>query len=379
MDDKKYWLGFNQVKGIGPAKLQALLGHFGSAERAWGATPEQLAAIGVDTRTIESFLETRATLDLEQALAQAIESGIGVLTWDSPDYPELLRQIATPPPVLYVRGQLEPVDRWAVAVVGTRRLSAYGKIITRELVAGLVANGITIVSGLARGIDGIAHRTALELNGRTIGVLGSGLDQLYPPEHKTLADQICRGQGAILSEYMLGTLPDGRNFPARNRVISGLSLGVVVIEAGERSGALITSRFAVEQDREVFAVPGNINSPVSIGTNRLIQQGAKLITGIDDILDELNLRMVADQTELLTVVPDSAEEAVLLEQLSTNPTHIDELARLSGLPSAMVSGTLTLMELKGLVQQVGGMNYVRLREAGPSYETGAASAEQDKE
>jgi DNA processing protein len=371
MDDKKYWLGFNQVKGIGPAKLQALLGHFGSAERAWRATPDQLAAIGVDARTIQSFLDTRATLDLDQCLAQLAGTDVTVLTWDSPDYPELLRQIAAPPPVIYTRGQLEPVDQWAVAVVGTRRVSAYGKVITRELVTGLVANGITIVSGMARGIDGIAHRTALELNGRTIGVLGSGIDQLYPPEHKPLADKICQGQGAILSEYALGTPPESRNFPARNRVISGLSLGVVVVEAGERSGALITSRFAVEQDREVFAVPGNINSPASIGTNRLIQEGAKLVTGIDDILDELNLRMVAEQKELLTVVPDSAEEAALLAQLSTDPTHIDELSRLSGLPSSLVSGTLTLMELKGMVQQVGGMNYVKLREAGPEYDAGA--------
>lgn len=371
MDDKKYWLGFNYVKGIGPAKLQALLGHFGSAAQAWQASPAQLEAIGLDARTIQSFLESRATLDLDRHLAEAIDAGVSVLTWDSPDYPELLRQIAAPPPVLFVRGQLEPVDQWAIAVVGTRRLSAYGKVITRELVSGLVANGITIVSGMARGIDAIAHRTALELNGRTIGVLGSGIDQLYPPEHKGLADQICAGQGAILSEYALGTPPESRNFPARNRVISGMSLGVLVVEAGDRSGALITANFALEQDREVFAVPGNINSPASIGSNRLIQQGAKLTAGIDDILDELNLRMVPEQTEFLSVVPDSAEEAALLAQLSTTPTHIDELCRLSGLPSAMVSGTLTMMELKGMVQQVGGMNYVKLREAGPEYDAGA--------
>ena len=370
MDDKKYWLGFNQVKGIGPARLQVLLNNFNSIERAWFATPAQLASTGVDARTIQSFVETRDRLDLDKVLAEAIASGVTILTWTSPDYPELLSQISAPPPVLFVRGQLEPVDQWAIAVVGTRRLSAYGKVIARELVTGLVANGITIVSGMARGIDAIAHRTALEMNGRTIGVLGSGLDELYPPEHKQLADQIVKGQGAVMSEYALGTLPDGRNFPARNRVISGLSLGVVVIEAGERSGALITSRFAVEQDREVFAVPGNINSPVSIGTNRLIQQGAKLVTGIDDILDELNLRQVPEQTEFLSVVPASAEEAAILSQLSTDPTHIDELCRKSGMPSSMVSGTLTLMELKGMVQQVGGMTYVKLREAGPEYDAG---------
>lgn len=369
-DEKKYWVGFNHVKGIGPAKLQLLLDQYGSAESAWNATESDLARVGLDARTIESFVETRRKLDLDRCLARLIDNGIKVLTWSSPDYPELLGQISAPPPVLYASGQLEPVDQWAVAVVGTRRLSAYGKVIARELVAGLVANGITIVSGMARGIDAIAHKTALELNGRTLGVLGSGLDELYPPEHKRLAEQIMAGQGAILTEYSIGTPPDSHNFPARNRVISGLSLGVVVIEAGEKSGALITARFAVEQDREVFAVPGNINSPVSMGTNRLIQQGAKLVTGVEDILDELNLRMVAEQTELLTIVPATAEEAAILAQLSTSPVHIDEVSRLSGLPSSMVSGTLTLMELKGMVQQVGGMTYVKLREAGPEYDVG---------
>jgi DNA processing protein len=267
-----------------------------------------------------------------------------------------------------MQGQIEEVDRWAVAVIGTRRFTVYGRQVTQELVAGLVRNNVTIVSGLARGIDAIAHKTALEQGGRTLAVLGSGLDCVYPAENSQLARRIVQeGRGAVLSEYALGTQPEAKNFPPRNRVISGLSLGVVVVEAGERSGALITSRFALEQDRDVFAVPGNINSPASLGTNRLIQDGAKLVRNVDDILEELNLTMVAEKVAVQLSLPESAEEAALIAQLSHQPQHIDELSRAAGLPSAQVSSTLTLMELKGMVQQVGGMNYVLSREPDPTY------------
>ena len=362
MSDLKYWLGFNAVSGIGPAKIQALLGAFGDLEPAWRATEDHLRDIGFDVRAIESLRETRRTLDLDRLVAQVETSGAHVLTWDNPDYPSLLRQISAAPPVIFVRGGFEPVDQWAVAIVGTRRLSAYGRLVAHDLATGLARNGITIVSGLARGIDGVAHRAALEADGRTIAVMGCGIDRVYPPEHRDLAHAIVAGQGAIVTDFPLGTEPSSANFPARNRLISGLSLGVVVIEAGERSGALITARFALEQDREVFAVPGNINSPVSVGTNRLIQQGAKLVMGIEDILEELNLRMASEQAAAQVVLPDSAEEAALLSQLSTQPLHVDDLGRLTGMPSYLISSTLTMMELKGMVQQVGGMNYVRLRE-----------------
>ena len=362
MSDLKYWLGFNAVSGIGPAKIQALLGAFGDLEPAWRATEDHLRDIGFDVRAIESLRETRRTLDLDRLVAQVEASGAHVLTWDNPDYPSLLRQISAAPPVIFVRGGFEPVDQWAVAIVGTRRLSAYGRLVAHDLATGLARNGITIISGLARGIDGVAHRAALEADGRTIAVMGCGIDRVYPPEHRDLAHAIVAGQGAIVTDFPLGTEPSSANFPARNRLISGLSLGVVVIEAGERSGALITARFALEQDREVFAVPGNINSPVSVGTNRLIQQGAKLVMGIEDILEELNLRMASEQAAAQVVLPDSAEEAALLSQLSTQPLHVDDLGRLTGMPSYLISSTLTMMELKGMVQQVGGMNYVRLRE-----------------
>ena len=370
MSDLKYWLGFNYVSGIGPAKVQALLGHFGNLAAAWSASESQLRDIGFDARALESLREARQTLDLDHYAAQVEASGAHALTWDNPDYPALLRQIPAAPPVIYVRGRFEPVDQWAVAVVGTRRLSAYGRLTAHDLAGGLARNGITIVSGLARGIDGVAHRAALEAGGRTIAVMGCGIDRVYPPEHRDLAHAIVDGQGAIVTDFPLGTEPSSANFPARNRLISGLSLGVLVIEAGERSGALITTRFALEQDREVFAVPGNINSPVSVGANRLIQQGAKLVMGIEDVLEELNLRMAGEQAAATVALPDSAEEAALLSQLSSQPLHVDELGRLTGMPSYLVSSTLTLMELKGMVQQTGGMNYVRLREPEVVYDAG---------
>lgn len=368
MSDAKYWLGFNLVKGIGPAKVQALLGYFGSLARAWQATELELARIGFDRRAINSLVDARRTLDLDACLAKITAANVQLLHWETADYPAYLREVPNPPPLLYMQGELRPADRWAVAVVGTRRLTAYGRQVTRDLVTGLVHNGVTIVSGLARGIDGIAHKTALELGGRTIGVLGSGLDQIYPAEHRNLAQEIRQGHGAIISEYGLGVRPEAKNFPPRNRVISGLSMGVIVVEAGEKSGALITADFAIEQDREVFAVPGNINSPVSKGPNRLIQQGAKLVTSVDDILDELNISMVVEKTAVQLALPASGEEAALLTELTHQPIHIDELSRTTGLPSNLVSSTLTLMELKGMVQQVGGMNYVLAREPGPIYE-----------
>ncbi len=368
MSDLKYWLGFNLVKGIGSAKVQALLGAFGSLENAWHASEIQLQKLGFDRRATQNFLAARAELDLDKSLAAVEAAGINLLTWESQQYPTYLREVDGLPPLLYMRGSLEDIDRWAVAVVGTRRLTQYGRQVTRELVIGLVRNGVTIVSGLARGIDAVAHKSALEAGGRTLAVLGSGLDCIYPPENRALAEKIQAGRGAIISEYALGVKPEAKNFPPRNRIISGLSLGVIVVEAGERSGATITARFALDQGRDVFAVPGNINSPASRGTNKLIQQGAKLITCADDVLDELNVAMVIEKTAVQKIMPDTPEEAALLMYLSTEPVHVDDLCRSTGMPTNQVSSTLTLMELKGMVQQVGGMNYVIMREENADYQ-----------
>jgi DNA processing protein len=365
----KYWLGFNQVKGIGPAKLRAMLDYFGgNIADAWLANEQQLGDIGVDRRSSRQLIKTRAELDLDAALEEVKAAGVRLLTWDSDDYPAYLKETASPPPLLYVRGQILKDDDWAVAVVGTRRLTAYGRQVTRELVRGLVRSRVTVVSGLARGIDSVAHKQALDSGGRTLAVMGCGTDVIYPAENRALAERIVAGQGALVSDYPLGTQPEAKNFPARNRIISGLALGVIVVEAGERSGALITARFALEQDREVFAIPGNINSPASKGPNKLIQAGAKLVCHVDDVLEELNLTMVPEHSAMQMIMPETAEEAALLSHLSHQPVHIDDLTRLSELPSGMVSSTLSMMELKGMVQQVGGMSFVLAREPDPVYD-----------
>ncbi len=373
MSKEKFWLGFNLVKGIGSAKVQGLQSYFGDIEAAWNASESELKKLGLDQKALSNLLETRATIDLDQELQNVKAKNIGVLTWDSADYPDYLAKIDGSPPLLYLVGALQDIDRWAVAVVGTRRVTPYGRQMTQELVSGLVRNGVTVVSGLARGVDAIAHQTALDHGGRTIAVLGSGPDHIYPPENRDLARNIVRDRGAVLSEYPLGTEPEAKNFPPRNRIISGLSLGVIVVEAGERSGATITAHFAMEQGREVFAVPGNVNSPASRGTNRLIQEGAKLVTNAEDVLEELNLSMVFEHSAVQKVLPETKEEAALFEHLSTEPLHVDALSRASGLSSQEVSSTLTLLELKGIVRQVGGMNYVMVREPQPAYDVAPQS------
>jgi len=351
----KYWLGFNLVKGIGPAKLKILIDRFGDIEGAWRATDGDLTALGLDRRTINTFIQTRAVVDLDSELQKVRDAKVDLLVWDSPGYPRYLKEISHPPPVLYVRGAIRETDEWAIAVVGTRRKTAYGRQVTTDLVRGLVNNNVTIVSGLARGIDSIAHEAAVEMGGRTIAVLGSGLDIIYPSENRTLANRIINGQGALISEFPIGTKPEGKNFPPRNRVI--------------RSGALITADFALEQDREVFAVPGNVTSPASRGTNSLIQEGAKLVRNVEDVLEELNMVMVQEKAAVQMSMPESAEEAQLLKNLTHQPVHIDELIQQAGLPSSLVSSTLTLMELRGMVRQVGGMQYVLAREPEPVYDS----------
>jgi len=354
---ERYYVGFNLVRGIGPARLRMLIDAFGDVERAWHAPAEALYRVGLDRRSLENLLETRARVDLDREVRRVAAVGAHILTWEDEGYPKLLAEIPDPPPVLYVRGELKPEDAWAVAVVGTRRASTYGREVTRRLVTILAQSGVTIVSGLARGVDAVAHQTALEAGGRTIAVLGCGIDLVYPPEHRELARRIA-AQGALVSEYPLGTQPEPGNFPPRNRIISGLSLGVVITEAGRDSGALITADYAAEQGRDVFAVPGSILSAGCAGTNRLIQDGAKPVLDAADILQELNLTMVAEQKEARQVLPTTETEALILAHLSAEPVHVDDLTRAVGLPVAQVTSTLALMELKGMVRQVGGMKYV---------------------
>lgn len=365
MDDLLY-LGFNHVPGIGPARLDRLVAYFGDLHAAWHAPADELRAAGLDQRTITAFARTRRELDVEGIFQRLTDNGIRVVTRDDTQYPPLLRQTTNPPYLLYARGTLADADRWAVAVVGTRQASTYGKDATRSIVAELAAAGVTTVSGLALGIDAIAHAAALASGGRTLAVLGSGVDQLYPLQNRQLGLSIIN-QGAIISEYPPGTMPTPTNFPPRNRLISGLSLGVLVVEAASRSGALITADFALEQGRDVFAVPGNIFSLRSGGTHDLIRNGALLVRNADDVLEALNLQSATVQQEVVAAVPDTAEEAALLRLVEHEPCHIDAIQRQSDLPMPVVSATMALLELKGLVRQTQGMQYVLARETAAPY------------
>lgn len=360
-DDLAYWIGFSKAAGIGPQRLKKLLDYFETIQDAWAANPGELAAIGLDKRAIVSLVKTRQTLDLEAELSKLTATSTTVLTWDDEAYPSLLRNIPDPPFVLYIRGELLPRDEWGLAVVGTRSASVYGKEATRSLVSGLAASGVTIISGLALGIDTEAHHTAIEANGRTIAVMGCGVDEIYPRRNTKLGEAIIN-QGAVISEFPLGTRPESGNFPRRNRIISGLSLGVLFVEGTENSGAQITVNHALEHGREIFAVPGNIFNRSSRGPNKIIQQGAKLVTTIGDILEELNLSMVVQHTAAKEIIPDTPIEAAILKHLSAEPIHVDDLGYHVGLPSAQLSSTLTMMELKGQVRQTGGMNYIIARE-----------------
>lgn len=362
--DLPYWVALNRVKGIGPARFSLLLSAFGTAEAVWTSEPQAWLAAGLDARTAASFDEQRRRIVPEAEVERLVRLRVGVLRLADAAYPRHLREIPLPPPVLYVRGALTAEDEWSVAVVGTRRATAYGRQITERLAAELAGQRITIVSGLARGIDTHAHTAALEAGGRTIAVLGCGPDLVYPPENARLAARIVeQGAGAIVTEFAPGTQPEAGNFPARNRLISGLSLGVLVTEAPEDSGALITTRFAAEQGRDVFAVPGNATSRSSLGANRLIQDGAKLVLEANDVLSELNLHMVPQQQEMRELLPENATEAAILEELSAagEPRHIDAICRATGLGAAVVSGALVMMELKGLVVLVGPMTYAKAR------------------
>ena len=367
-NELKYWLAFNKIPRIGRVRFIQMESHFGSLEAAWSSSATELTAAGLDGQAIRQIDTRRSTIDPD-AVMQGLASGdVHAVTWHDAGYPPRLKEIYDPPPVLYVRGELSTQDERSVAMVGTRKPTAYGREAAYQLSYDIARSGVTIVSGLASGVDAIAHRAAIEAGQRTIAVLGSGVDVIYPREHASLASQIIEN-GAVISEHQMGSRPDAQNFPRRNRIMSGMTLGTVLVEAPEKSGALITADHALQQDREVFAVPGNIFSPNSRGANRLIRDsGAKLVCDHRDVLEELNLSAVEQQIEMTALFPQDDHESEVLTQVTYDPVHIDEIIRSSGLEIAMVSSALTLMELKGLVKQVGGMNYIKLKETSSEYE-----------
>ena len=350
------------VPQLGGVALHGLLATFGSAVKAWEATPQALQAVPGISRgmalAIRRFPRAQA---VQKDQTQAVAAGVRVIVWGDPDYPPLLQKIASAPPVLYLQGTLEREDGAAVAIVGARHATAYGEDLARELAAELTRRGLTIVSGLARGIDAAAHRGALGAGGRTLAVLGSGLDQIYPPEHAGLGDEITT-HGGLLSEFPLGTPPLRLHFPRRNRIISGLSLGVIVVEAGVGSGALITANHALEQGREVFAVPGRVHARYSEGCNRLIKAGAKLVETWEDVLSELvpQLRHCAPKRTPSPSLPVlTGAEQQLFDILAEGPMHIDALIVRAGLPGGRVASALVGLEMKNLVRQLSGKVFER--------------------
>ncbi len=361
MNHTEACIALNMIPRIGPVRIRKLLDFFGSPEAILSAKKsqfEQIPGIGPDTATELAAWEQ--TVDLSAELARIQEFGVHVITQADPVYPPMLREIHDPPTVLYVWGKLLENDRHAVGVVGSRKTTHYGIECARKLSYQLAYSGLTVVSGLARGIDTAAHQGALAAKGRTIAVIGSGFQFLYPPENRELAEKIV-ANGAVVSEFSITVQPDRQTFPMRNRIISGWSFGTLVVEAGLNSGALISANMALEQGRTVYSVPGPIDRPNSMGTNKLIQQGAKLVLDAGDILDDLGT-LFRHQPELIRSAPDdlTEEQKTIYQAIADDEALIDQIVARSGLPAGKVMSTLLTLEMKNLVKQLPGQRFVRL-------------------
>jgi len=362
MNSQEASIALNMVPGVGPIRLRRLLGVFGAPEQVLSARASQMRAVdGVGEEVAEAISHWQDHVDLDAELTRVRDFGAHVLTTDSPEYPRMLREISNPPIVLYVWGQLVERDHQAMGVVGSRQTSHYGLECAKKLSYQLAYAGLTVVSGLARGIDTAAHQGALAAQGRTVAVIGSGLMDVYPPENKGLAEKIA-ASGAVVSEFPMTLPPSPQSFPYRNRIVAGWGSGLLVVEAGAKSGALITANQALEQGRLVYAVPGQIDRPTAVGTNRLIQQGAKLVTGAADILDDLQMlfpesRKAPVTNSLATLSP---EERTILDTVDQAETPLDLIVTKSGLPMPKVASTLLALEMKRLVKQLPGQQFVKL-------------------
>lgn len=358
-------LSMTLTEGLGPVRIGALLDRFGSAAAVLRASDAQLVSVpGIGPETVRRLREVVRDRFAQTELDRATRAGVQVVARDSEAYPPVLATLSVPPPILYVRGAITPADGRAVALVGSRRISDYGKRIAARLAGGLAKAGVTVVSGLARGADGIAHRATLQAGGRTLAVLAGGLSRIYPPEHTDLATEVSKA-GALITESCMDQEPLAGLFPARNRIISGLCQAVVIIEAAEKSGALITAEHAAEQGRTVLAVPGAIDSEMSSGCNRLIRDGAVLCRGVDDILEEIDgslrsrpvITEVASPVEPPPVLDDTQRQ--IWELLAQGSRSIDELVQQMGSTAQQMSGTLMMLEMKRIVRRLPGNRYER--------------------
>ncbi|MFH2105115.1 MAG: DNA-processing protein DprA [Parcubacteria group bacterium] len=359
--DLKYWNAINLEPKIGPARFRKLYNYFETMEQAWRASKSELRQAGLENKVATALQAKHHEISPEQEMEKLARENIEIITIRDKKYPPLLAEIHNPPALLYFKGKI-PNSDLTIAVVGTRKSTLYGEQVTPDIISPLASRKITIVSGLALGIDTLAHRATLDSGGQTIAVLAGGLDKqnIYPYANRQLAEEISEC-GALVSEFPLGTRTYPGNFVQRNRIISGLSHGTLVVEAPAKSGALITAQYALEQNREVFAVPGNINQRNSAGPNNLIQLGAKSVSSATDILEEFDITSdIANNPDRLNtnIVPSTPEETKLLTHLSKDPIHIDKLTELSKLDASTVSSTLTLMEIQGKIRHLGAMTYI---------------------
>ncbi|HEY7002042.1 MAG TPA: DNA-processing protein DprA [Candidatus Udaeobacter sp.] len=358
-------IALNMLPTVGPVRLRKLLEVFRQPQQILAAKRNELRTVeGIGSEVADQISNWKSIVDLTAELDRIREFGAEVITQESPSYPKSLREIHAPPIVLYVSGELQERDHHAIGIIGARRTTHYGVESAKKLAYQLAYAGLTVISGLARGIDTAAHQGALAAKGRTIAVIGSGLSRLYPPENAALAEKIRAGNGAIVSEFSMEIEPDRQTFPMRNRIISGWSHGILVVEAGLNSGALITASQAIEQGRSVYAVPGHINAPSAMGSNRLIQQGAKLVMDASDILDDLQILLPEAKPSAEAAVrplpPLSEDERRIYDAIEATETSIDEITEKTKLPSAAVSSTLLRLELKRLVKQLPGKYFVKL-------------------
>jgi len=358
-------IALNMLPTVGPVRLRKLLEVFRQPQQVLVAKRSELRKVeGIGNEVADQISTWESTVDLAAELERVRDFGATVITQESPSYPRPLREIHAPPIVLYVWGELQERDHHAIGVIGARRTTHYGMESAKKLSYQLAYAGLTVISGLARGIDTAAHQGALAAKGRTVAVIGAGLAKLYPPENAVLAEKIRSGNGAIVSEFSMAVEPDRQTFPIRNRIISGWSHGILVVEAGLNSGALITSAQALEQGRSVYAVPGHINAPSAMGSNRLIQQGAKLVMDASDILDDLQILLPdtkpSPEAAVRPLPPLSEEERRVYDAIEQTETPIDDIAAKSELPTSMVSSILLQLELKRLVKQLPGKYFVKL-------------------
>ncbi|NUM25715.1 MAG: DNA-protecting protein DprA [Candidatus Buchananbacteria bacterium] len=353
----KYWIGFNQLPIIGPVRLQKLLNYFGDLKAAWHAGQKGLLAAGIEEKISSQIINLKSTINPEAEADKVEKANVKTVTIKDDTYPHLLKEIYAPPPLLYYLGELNNLRPKNLAVVGSRKISEYGRLVTAKMVSDLVRQGFVITSGLAFGIDACAHTTTLENHGTTVAVLGCGLQQIYPASHRNLAKKITLEGGLIFSEFPITMPPLKHNFPIRNRLISGLSLGTLVIEAHEKSGALITAAYALEQGREVFAVPGNIFHIGSAGPHRLITSGARLVNSITDIIETLNVETLKEKQTAAPTPSVTPTEKKIIEILLDGPLHVDKIVQYVRLDISVVNANLSVMEIKGLIKHIGSNVY----------------------